>query len=132
MGPVPTPARASSRLQARTHDRHRIIQRMTDEALPKANSPPPGGRDLIRPMRLGRLFRDAALSASTQGGRPSCSPATIASMNVRSHPRMNFKTEPLAHQAEHRRLFRFEPTSSSRKLGLNLMKRVHCGGAGVD
>jgi hypothetical protein len=33
----------------------------------------------------------------------------ITSMNVRSHPLMNFKTEALAHQAEHRGLFRFEP-----------------------
>jgi hypothetical protein len=29
---------------------------------------PPGGRDLIRRMSLGRLFRDAALSANMQSG----------------------------------------------------------------
>jgi hypothetical protein len=41
-------------------------------------------------------------------------------MNVRSHPLMNFKTEPLAHKAEHRRLFGFEPGELVAQLGLNL------------
>jgi hypothetical protein len=43
---------------------------------------------------LGRLFRDAALSANMQVERPCWSQALpiIALMNVRSHPLMNFKT----------------------------------------
>jgi hypothetical protein len=35
--------------------------------------------------------------------------AAVASMNICSPPLVDFKTEALADQAEHRRLFRFEP-----------------------